>query len=422
MFQKIRSSFQSELVKNGITLLSASTISQIIALIVYPIITRQYSPEELGVLAVFLPIVGIGTILASGKYELAIMVEKRKKDAAAAFDISFFLTLFLVILTSVLVLIFKPWLIKTFKLESISLFMNFIPLLIFLSSLGFILTYWFNRNKRFALTARYNIVQSSVNSGLKVGFGSLGLTQWGLIAASIIGQLMGVLSVFFKKKDFEKLFKFEKLRMIKVAKKQANFPKYTLPHAFVNTLASSVPIMILAVYFDMAEVGLFALGITIGFKPISILTGSMNQVLFQKSTQNKAEGISSFPLLLNFCRKTLLIATPVFIIAYLFLPPTVEWLFGHAWVKAGEYIQLMLPWFLAALMASSLSYMPAVAGKQFTAMIIEIVYATCKISVLFIGVLQNDIRLAILLFSIVNALFVSGLLVWFLYLAKQDTA
>ncbi len=421
MFQRLRSTFQSDLVKNGFTLLSASTISQAIALIIYPIITRQYTPEDLGVLSLFLSIVGIGTILASGKYELAIMTERKKDDAAAAFDITFFINLSLGVLVLILIRLFKPWLIESFKLQSISLFMNFIPLLIFLSSLGFVLTYWFNRNKRFALSARYNIVQSTINSGLKVGLGSLGLTQWGLIAASIIGQFVGVLSVFIKKNNFEKLFRFEKLRMLQVAKRQADFPKYTLPHSFVNTLAGSMPILILAAYFNMAEVGIFALAITIGLKPITIITGSINQILFQKTSQNKVEEINSFPILLAFCRKTLLIAVPTFIIAYLFLPPTVKWLFGEEWIKAGEYIQLMLPWFLAVLMASSLSYMPAVVGKQKKAMIIEIIYATCRISILFIGVWQQDIKLAILLFSIVNTLFVSGLLIWFLYLAKNDS-
>lgn len=421
MFQKIQSSFQSELVKNGITLLSASTISQLIALIVYPIITRQYDPADLGVLSLFLSIVGIGTILASGKYELAIMVEKKKENAAAAFDISLFLTILLSILTLVLVLFFKPWLVNTFNLESISLFMNFIPLLIFLSSLGFVLTYWFNRNKRFALSARYNIVQSTVNSGLKVGFGSLGFTQWGLIAASIIGQFVGVLSVFFKKKDFEKLFIFDKLLMKKVAKKHADFPKYTLPHSFVNTLAGNLPIMILAVWFDMTEVGLFALAMTIGFKPITIFTGSVNQVLFQKASDNSANNINSFHILKKFCVKTILLAIPLFVVIYFILPPTVAWLFGATWIKAGEYLQLMLPWFLVALMSSSLCFMPAVVGKQRVAMVIEIIYATCRISVLFIGVWMMDIKLAIFLFASTNFLFTGGQLLWYLQLAKKET-
>lgn len=420
MFQKLRALKQSEMLKNGITLLSASTLSQLIAFIIYPIITRQYSPDELGVLSLFLSIVGIGTILASGKYELAIMVEKKKKDAAAAFDISFIINISLCLISLLLILLFKPWMIETFHLESISFFMNYIPLLIFLSTLGFVVSYWFNRNKKFYLSARYNIVQSTVNSSLKVGFGALGFTQWGLIASSIIGQAVGVIAVFLKKSTIDQLFVFNKLRMKKVAIKQANFPKYTLPHSFVNTLANNLPIMILAAYFNMTEVGLFSLGLTLGFKPISIFTASINQVFFQKTSQNTSNGINTYPILKSFCIKTFLLALPFFVLLYFILPFTVEWLFGAKWIKTAEYLQLMLPWFLMALLASSLCYMPAVVGKQRIALFVEIIYTICRISALLIGVWLKDIKLAVLLFSLVNTLFISGSLTWFLYLAKHQ--
>lgn len=420
MIEKIKTLSKSETVKNGVTLLSASSLSQLIAIIVYPIVTRQYSPDELGVLSLFLSIVGIGTILSSGKYELAIMVEKEKKNAAAAFDFSFLLMLAFSFVFWLLLIILKPWLVSLFKFGSVAEYFHFIPLLIFLSCLGFVLTYWFNRIKRFNLSARYNIVQSATNSSLKIGFGALGFTQWGLIAASILGQLLGVISVFFRKKDFHYLFRFRKSRMLKMAAKHADFPKFTLPHAFINTLSGNLPIMILAAYFNMAEVGLFALGITMGFKPISVFTGSVNQVFFQKVTENKNNGISSFVLLKSFCFKTVYFALPFFIGLYFALPYVVKWVFGVEWVRAGDYLQLMLPWFFVSLMSSSLCFMPSVVGKQKQAMVLEIFYTILRISALFIGVLLKDIKLAILLFSLVNALYIGALLIWFLYLAKHD--
>lgn len=422
MIEKIKALSKSETVKNGVTLLSASSLSQLIAIVVYPIVTRQYNPDELGVLSLFLSIVGIGTILASGKYELAIMVEKNKKNAATAFDLSFLLMLSISLLFWILLIVFKPLLISVFKLESVAGYFHFVPLLIFLSCLGFVLTYWFNRTKRFNLSARYNIVQSATNSSLKVGFGALGFTQWGLIAASIVGQVVGLLSVFFKKKDFDYLFRFKKKRMRKMAVLHADFPKFTLPHSFINTLSGNLPIMILAAHFNMTEVGLFSLGITMGFKPITVFTGSVNQVFFQKVTENKNLGISSYQLLKAFCIKTILLTLPLFVVLYFALPPVVKWVFGQEWTKAGEYLQLMLPWFFVSLMSSSLCFMPAVAGKQLKAMVLEIFYTTLRLTALFIGVWLKDIKLAIFLFSLVNALYIGGLLIWFLYLAKYDKA
>lgn len=420
LFPQIKSFTRSGIVKNSITLLSASSLSQVIAIIVYPIVTRQYNPNELGVLSLFLSIVGIGSILASGKYEAAVMVEKEKKTAAAAFDLSFLINIGVSLVFLVAFVFFKSFIIKVFHIESVAEYVNYIPLLIFLSSLGLVFTYWFNRINRFNVSARYNIVQSAANSSLKVGFGTLGLTQWGLIAASVLGQLIGVISVFIRKSDYSSLFKFEKKTMKEVAIRQANFPKFMLPHTFINTLSGNLPIMILAAYFNMTEVGLFSLGITMGFKPITLFAGSVNQVFFQKVSQNKAEGINSYLLLKNFCVKTLLIGAPAFLILYFSIPELVKFLFGSTWIKAGEYLQLMLPWFLIALMSSSICFMPAVAQKQLKAMVLEIVYAILRISALFIGVWQQNIKLAILLFSFVNTIYISGLLIWYLRLAKND--
>lgn len=420
LINKINTYSKSETVKNGVKLLSASSLSQLIAIIVYPIVTRQYNPSELGVLSLFLSIVGIGTILAGGKYELAIMVEKERKNAAAAFDLTFLLTLGLSLLFWILLMLFKPWVISTFKLQEVEAYFNYIPILIFFSAIGFVLTYWFNRIKRFNLSARYNLVQSAANSSLKVGFGALGFTQWGLIAASVIGQILGVFSVFFKKKDYDSLFKFKKERMKSIAIKHADFPKYTLPHAFINTLAGNIPIMILAAYFNMTEVGLFSLGITMGFKPITLFTASVNQVFFQKVTENKHAGISSYDLLKKYCLKIIVISLPLFILLYFALPYLVEFFFGAKWLKSGVYLQLMLPWFFVSLMASTLCFMPAVVGKQFMAMVLEIIYTFLRIGALFIGVWFGNIKLAVLLFALVNAVFIAGLTLWYLYLAKQD--
>ncbi len=420
MFQRIKSLRKSEMVKNSFTLLSASTLSQLIAIVVYPIVTRQYSPDELGMLSLFLSIVGVGTILASGKYELAIMIEKEKKDSAAAFDLSFLLNLALCFVMLIVILFFKDWIVNTFHIEPIADYLVYVPLLIFLSALGFVLTYWFNKINRFRLTARYNLVQSSINSGLKVFFGAFGFTQWGLIFANVIGQFVGLLSVFYKKPYFSTLFAFNRKHMHSVAVRQANFPKFTLPHAFINTLAGNLPVLILAAAFNMTEVGLFALGMTMGFKPITVLTGSLNQVFFQKVSINKANGINSFPLIKSFCVKVLLIGLPVFVVLFFLMPSLVTWLFGASWQRAGEYLQCLLPWFFIAIMSSSLSFMPAVAGKQFTAMVLEILYTTLRVLALFIGVWQQDIKLSICLFAGVSAIFVSGLLIWFLYLLKTN--
>ena len=64
----------SKLIINSVKLLTASGVGQIVAVVVYPFVTRLYSPDELGTLSLFLAIVGVGAIVASAQYENAVVI------------------------------------------------------------------------------------------------------------------------------------------------------------------------------------------------------------------------------------------------------------------------------------------------------------------------------------------------------------
>jgi len=411
--------FRSELVKNSITLLSANTLSQLIAIAVYPVVTRQYAPSDLGALSLLLSIVGICTILATGKYESAVMLEKKDSDAAAAFDLTIVINLILCLLIAVLLLFFKPFLISIFQMQSIESFVWFIPPMVFLAAMGFSATFWFNRQNRFRLSARYNLSQSITNNGLKVAFGALQYTYIGLVLANLAGQIAGILSVFSHRNHSDGLFRFNKQTMQQIAVRHKHFPIYQMPHAFVNTLAGNLPVLILAAKFNMTEVGLFSLGITLGFRPINVLTSSVNQVFFQKVSANTAGGISSYSLLSAFSRKFFTIGFPLLIPAIFTVKPLAVFIFGNEWAGAGSYLQMMLPWFFFTVVASSLSFMPSVANKQKEAMFIEFIYMAFRILALLTGVWFSNMHLAIGLFSAVSSVFMAGQTIWYLSLAKN---
>ena len=55
----LKNTIQSELVRNSARLLSANVIAQAVGLLVYPILTRMYAPEDFGLLNLFMSIGGI---------------------------------------------------------------------------------------------------------------------------------------------------------------------------------------------------------------------------------------------------------------------------------------------------------------------------------------------------------------------------
>ena len=66
--------------KNFFTLFKGSFISQLIPLAISPFLTRLYTPEDFGVLSLFVAITSILGSVINGRYEQALMLvnDKRK--------------------------------------------------------------------------------------------------------------------------------------------------------------------------------------------------------------------------------------------------------------------------------------------------------------------------------------------------------
>ena len=74
--KKITNSVRSEFGRNSAKLLSSNAIAQIIGLLIYPILSRLYSPDDFGLVNLFLSIGGVITLFATAEYQYAIMLPK----------------------------------------------------------------------------------------------------------------------------------------------------------------------------------------------------------------------------------------------------------------------------------------------------------------------------------------------------------
>jgi len=70
---------KSEFSRNVLTPMTGTTITQAIPIAISPILTRIYTPEDFGVLALFVAITAIFGGIANGRYELATMLPKKDK-------------------------------------------------------------------------------------------------------------------------------------------------------------------------------------------------------------------------------------------------------------------------------------------------------------------------------------------------------
>ena len=85
---------KSEFTRNVLTLMTGTTIAQAIPIAISPILTRLYTPEDFGVFALYIGIVAILSVFATGKYELAIMMPKDNQEAFSILLLSICISMF----------------------------------------------------------------------------------------------------------------------------------------------------------------------------------------------------------------------------------------------------------------------------------------------------------------------------------------
>src|SRR5437870_13511608 len=72
---------KSKFIKNSFTLISGSIVAQLLPMALRPVITRLYSPENIAVWGLYISLVNILVSVASGSFEMSIILPKQKEDA-----------------------------------------------------------------------------------------------------------------------------------------------------------------------------------------------------------------------------------------------------------------------------------------------------------------------------------------------------
>ncbi|KEO81011.1 oligosaccharide flippase family protein [Tumebacillus flagellatus] len=92
---------KSRFARNVGMLASGTVLSQGLLVLIAPLLTRLYTPEEFGLLAVYTSILSLVLVVASWLYELAIPLPDDEQDAADLLGLCLLLVLVMTAFTAV---------------------------------------------------------------------------------------------------------------------------------------------------------------------------------------------------------------------------------------------------------------------------------------------------------------------------------
>ncbi len=423
MFLKLKP--QSEFSKNVLTLMTGTTIAQSIPIAISPILTRIYTPEDFGVFAIYLSILSILAVIATGRYELAIMLPKQNRDAINIVALSFLIALSISLLLLIIIFLFKHHIVLLLGNKEIENWLYFIPLSLFIFGLSNSLNYWNNRNKNYTLIAKAKINQSLGGGVVNLGLGFMQFSKFGLILGQLFGQIVSLIILLkvFIINDFAYINGVNRLKIYALSKKYYRFPKINLPHAFLNTLSSNLPVLIISKFFNSSNVGFYSLSNLIVVIPMGIVSSAYSQVFLQKILELKKNRIvgSEIEFFKETVFKLLLYSASIFIVIFVFTEDIFAIVFSEEWRVAGVYTKILIPMLYLRFTGSIVSSIVIVYDKQYKALIIEILNIFLRFSALIVGGLYGSIILGLVLFSIFSSLISLYRLFWYFKIVKEGS-
>jgi len=374
MIKKIKDYInKSEFTKNSIIMIGGTTAAQLLPVAISPILTRLYSPEDFGVLALFMSLSMILSIVATGRYELAIILPRKDSYAINILALIVIIASVFSLLLMIAILLFHDFFISLLNNNGISSWLYLLPTVVFFISLLNALNYYHSRFKNYKLISIAKITRSTFLSVIQLGLFFFKNGVLALISGYSLAQLSGNIILLIKTlKNKELLRKIHKNKILALAKRYKKFPQFTMLASLFNKSSIELPNILLASLFDVGTLGFYSLSYRILSVPSAFIGMSISQVFMQETTKQKEETGKSIIIFDSVLKKLLFIGISFFGILFFTAEPIFDFVFGQEWRVAGIYAKILSPLLLFRFTASTLSSLLYVYEKHKIILAIQI--------------------------------------------------
>lgn len=356
---------QSAFLRHVLVLLGGTAIAQAIPIAILPLLTRLYAPDDFGLLALYTTLVGVIAVIATARYEFAILLPATEAGAVTVVALAVGTAAVLSSIALIVAVVagppiaaalgnppFAPWLIAV----AIAIFLNGA-----LQALG----YFANRRKAFSTLARSKVAQTGTTGALNLAAGLAHASAGGLILGTMAGTAAGAAWLYREARPRLRTARRAVTirRLAALARRYRDFPRFYAPGALCDNASAAAPIVALTHVYGVAMAGFFGLTTRIVAGPAGIISTSVGQVLFQRMVEANNAGQPLLPLLLRSAVRLAGLALVPLAILGLAGPWLFGTVFGAPWVVAGRMAQIMAVGFAVKFVVSPLSIVFTVLNR-----------------------------------------------------------
>jgi O-antigen/teichoic acid export membrane protein len=390
--------------KNILTLLKGSVLAQFIPLIISPIITRLYSPRELGVLALFSSLSVILGSIVNGRYEQALVLVKSEDEARHLTILSLLISFVMSLLFLIVFILFKPFLLEFFNEPDLGYWIYCIPLVVFSIGVYNTLNYYELRKKNFNSISKSEVYRSASFSSIQLSLPYLKSGLFGLIIGKIISSLVAPFYLW-KTSRFE-VGKVNFSMLFLLAKRYIDFPKFTNFSILLNYLSINAINLLIPSLYSTTLLGLYSLMYKVLAAPFAFLGNSINQVFLEDAVRQKNDTGQAFDLTKRMVLQLSLVSFLFFGLAYFIVEDLFAFIFGEEWKMSGVYAKYLIPFFMFKFIASPLTSIHTAFEKQKLSFTLQFIMFVISMGTIFYAFIYSySFEQYLLLFSVLMSIF-----------------
>jgi O-antigen/teichoic acid export membrane protein len=371
--QRVRSLAGNEFVRSTAALTGGTAVAQILTVAALPFLTRLYSPHDFSLLAVYLSLLGMVSVIACLRLEIAIPLPEKDEDAAQLLALSRGSALLVATVVGVPSWLWRHQLATLAGAPDLAPYLWLLPLGTWLAGSYAALQYWASRKKRFTAVARTRMVQAGTGIGAQVALGAAGTAPFGLLFGHMLYGGAGALGLARQawRQDRTAIRAVDWRHMRARFWEYRRFPQYSTFEAAANSAAIQLPVILIAALAAGPEAGFVLLASRAMGAPMQLVGSAVSQVYLSSAPEEMRAGrLRSFTLgTLGGLAK---LGIAPLLVAGVIAPPVFALVFGEEWRRAGELVQWMTPWFILQFLASPVSMVLHVTGRQRTAAALQI--------------------------------------------------
>jgi O-antigen/teichoic acid export membrane protein len=377
------SAARSPLLRATLTLMAGGAVAQALPLLLGPLLTRLYSPQQFGLYHLFAAVAANLAVVACARYEHALPLARDDAEAQALMALCRRILAAVIALCAVAAV---PWAVLSSELWPL-----WLPAAVGASGLLSLATLSAMRARRFGALAASRVMQHGGGAALQALAGAAGAGLCGLIAAPIAAALAA--TAWLRPRLLQGA-KLPRTALTAVARQHRDFPLLNTPHAFLGALQDTVAVALIAAWQGPAAAGFWGLALRYLKAPATLVGGAVSQALYPALAAGGAASEAGRAAVRRVMRTLALLALPLVLALWLFAPSAFAAAFGEPWREAGELARALALYIGVHFVASPLSVVTMAWGAQAWALKLSLLGQTLFVAALAAGLAWGGLSAA----------------------------